>query len=81
MITFKSNRWCGGNQGSLSTRSTHSSVAGEHGGQALSVAVSGLFSEEGVALRGFSCTLTRCPRIFIDIQPSNKVEPAVRAEN
>ena len=39
------------------------------------------FLKEGVALRGFSCTLTRCPRIFIDIQPSNKVEPAVRAEN
>jgi hypothetical protein len=27
-------------------------------------------------LRDFSCTLTRCPRTFIDVQPSNKVEPA-----
>ena len=38
------------------------------------------FLVEGVPLRGFSCTLTRCPRTFIDIQPSNKVEPAVRVE-
>ena len=35
------------------------------------------FLVEGVPLRGFSCTLTRCPRTFIDIQPSNMVEPAV----
>ena len=34
------------------------------------------FLVQGVPLRGFSCTLTRCPRTFIDIQPSNKVEPA-----
>jgi hypothetical protein len=38
------------------------------------------FLVEGVPLRGFSCTLTRCPRTFIDVQPSNKVEPAVRVE-
>jgi hypothetical protein len=38
------------------------------------------FLVEGVSLRGFSCSLSRCPRTFIDIQPSNKAEPAVRAE-
>ena len=38
------------------------------------------FLVEGVPLRGFSCTLTHCPRTFIDIQPSSKVEPAVRVE-
>jgi hypothetical protein len=31
---------------------------------------------QGCTLRDFSCTLTRCPRTFIDIQPSNKVAPA-----
>jgi hypothetical protein len=35
------------------------------------------FLVQGVPLRGFSCSLTRCPRTFIAIQPSNKVEPAV----
>ncbi|MGB8901723.1 MAG: hypothetical protein WCC90_21875 [Methylocella sp.] len=34
------------------------------------------FLVQGVILRGFACGLTRCPRTFIDIQPSNKVETA-----
>jgi hypothetical protein len=34
------------------------------------------FLVQGVILRGFAYGLTRCPRTFIDIQPSNKVETA-----
>ena len=38
------------------------------------------FRVDGVPLLHFTCTLTRCPRTFIDVQPSNKIEPAVRVE-
>jgi hypothetical protein len=31
-------------------------------------------------LRDFRCTLTRCPRVFVNIQPSNRSQPAVRVE-
>ena len=34
------------------------------------------FLVQGVTLQGFACTLTRCPRTFIDIQPPSGSLPA-----
>jgi hypothetical protein len=31
-------------------------------------------------LKGFACLLTRCPRIFVNIQPPAGSQPAVRVE-
>lgn len=38
------------------------------------------FLIQGVPLRGFVCTLSRCPRAFVKIQPPAGSLPTVRVE-
>jgi hypothetical protein len=38
------------------------------------------FRVDGVPLLHFRCTLTRCPRRFVNIQPPNGSQPLVRVE-